>query len=360
MKKLIITLFAFALLSPFTTLAQGCMDAGDSDGVKVVGYIQPMYEYQFLDDGVSNLHGLRSPSSFFFERARIGVIGNIPYDFSYYVMTELSPSKGGPYILDAFVTYKRFDPWFNVSFGQFKGIFGLELSQGCQNLHTVYRSRVVSELASPFRTMGVMVFGGTGEKSFFGLESENLVQWKFSVTNGTGQNVYDNNLEKTYSARLVLNPTDWLSIGGSYSQGRHKSLKVGNPEDERTRMGADITLKKWDWMLQAEFIDGYDVGGSYVGGGCGSTPTYVTGDFWKQGYFAQLMYKTSFNLQPVVKYAMYDANIKLDDDMTTDFTFGLNYFFNESVRLQVNYVMTEEETTQVGNDFIVTQVQVKF
>ena len=92
------------LLMPTISMAQGCMGGGDKDGVQVVGYIQPQYEYQFLGDGVEPMHGLKSNNSFYFNRARIGVVGNIPYDFSYYVLAELSPSKSGPYILDAFVT----------------------------------------------------------------------------------------------------------------------------------------------------------------------------------------------------------------------------------------------------------------
>ena len=374
MKKLLSILVLAFLAMPLISSAQGCMGGDDTDGVKVVGYIQGQYEQQFLGDEVKPFHGLESANSFFFNRARLGVVGNIPYDFSYYVMAEFSPSKGGPYLLDAFISYKRFDPYLTVSVGQFKSPFGLELTTPCQGLHSVYRARFVDELASPFRDLGVMLLGSTGE--LFGMKD--LIKYRFAITNGTGLNKFDNNTYKDYTGRLIVSPLEWIHVGASYRYGKQKPVKEELDPDERSRWGVDLSLEKANFILQAEYIEGLDKGSYEEGGGCGSTPVIKIGDKKRIGYMAQLLYMTPWNLQPLVKFESYDPNIKIEDiegdaldkydyDKQVDYTFGLNYFFNEWTRLQLNYVYRTEESGdtdatyhEIDNDFFVMQLQVTF
>jgi len=368
MKKLLALLLLIAITTPIQLSAQGCVEPSSDEGIQVVGYIQAQYETQFLDDGLSPMHGLKANNGFFFDRARLGVVGNIPYDFSFYVMAEFSPTKGGPYLLDAFITYKRFAPWFNVSMGQFKSPFGLELSTPCQALNTVYRSAVVSELASPFRDLGVFIYGGTGDKEIFGLKNTNVFAWKFAYTNGTGLNVMENNLSKDYTARLIFSPIAGISIGGSYKYGTLKPTDPTMDDDVRTRYGFDISVEKANFLVQAEYINGNDQGSTLVGGGCGESPTLVLGDFIKDGFFVQALYMTPWNIQPIVKFESYDPDASVDFNKQNDLTFGFNYFFNEWTRLQANYVYRTEESSdtvladyhEVGNDFFVLQLQVKF
>lgn len=375
MKKLILVLTLAIFVLPTMSFSQGCMGGDDTDGVKVIGYIQGQYEYQLLGDDVDPIRGLNSNNGFYFNRARIGVVGNIPYDFAYYVMTEFSPTKGGPYLLDAFITYKRFDPYFKVSVGQFKSPFGLELTTACQGLYTVDRSLFVNELASPFRDLGVMFLGSTGE--LFG--KKDLLQYRLSITNGTGKNTMDNNEYKDFTGRVIVSPLEWLHIGASYKYGKQKPVRDTMAPDERSRWGVDLSLEKANFIFQAEYIQGLDKGSSLIGGGCGSTPTIVLGDFKKSGYMAQILYMTPWNLQPVLKYECYDPNIMIDNgnpddeegaydyDKQQDITIGFNYFFAETVRLQMNYVYKVEESGdtdatyhEIANDYIVMQLQVIF
>lgn len=365
----IITLGLLMML-PYFAKSQGCGGDTESDGVKVIGYIQPQYEYQFLGDSVQKkfMNGLSSNSSFYFNRIRFGVQGNVPYDFSYYMVAELSPSKGGPEILDAFVTYNRWAPYAKISFGQFKMPFGLELSTACNELNTVDRSRVVNELASPFRDFGVMVLGGNGEKKLFGIERENWIKWYFALTNGVNLNMMDDNSDKTFTSRILLNPWEWLKMGASFRYGNYASIS-GGADDSRRRFGADLTVQKWNLTLQGEYIHGYDKGSSLVGGGCGVDPTIKMGTFTKSGYWGALMYKTKFNLAPIVKYQHFQSYGKLNDGTVNEFNqqeyiVGLNYYFNDWTRFQLNYVITKDSQIHSGPDFmknfLVTQVQIKF
>jgi len=373
MKKLLSILFVLLFFTFTHVNAQGCMEPTSSaGGVSVIGYIQPEFKIAF--NGKNADGSSKNDMGFYFRRARLGVTGNIPYDFSYYVMAEFSSFQNGPYLLDAFVTYNRLKPWFKISMGQFKKPFGLELgATGCQDLYTINRSKVVNELTSPDRDLGIMMSGSTGPVKFFGLEKENIVSYVLSITNGTGKNVYDMDRAKDFIGRLVIAPYDWISIGGSYQFGKQKNPDVTVKDmDERMRYGADITLKKYNFILQSEYVFGQDKGSKLVGGGCGVTPELVVGDFKSNGYFAQLMYNTKWKLMPLVKYETYDSDMDKEDYDHTAYristmTFGMNYYPNDWVRFQLNYLYNIETSSstdianynEVPNDMFLLQIQVK-
>ncbi len=356
-------------LLPAWVFAQGCESSdSDDEGIKVFGFMQAQYEYQFLGDSVQKfMRNKDSESSFYFNRARLGVLGNIPYDFAYYFLAEYSPSHGGPYILDAFITYKRWDPYLNISFGQFKMPFGLELQTPCSGLYTVDRSLVVNELASPFRDMGLYISGGTGDLKVFGLKNKNVFKWQLAVTNGTGLNKFDDNSGKDFTGRLLFRPFEGFHIGGSYKYGRQAPIQAGMVDDTRSRWGLELSLEKFGFLLQGEYISGIDKGSSLVGGGCGSTPTIVKGDFEKSGYWAALMYKFNSGFAPIVKYQYYHVKSDVagvDPQTQTQAIFGFNYYWNDWTRIQLNYVITTDSYIPNSSDFrkqyLVVQAQVKF
>jgi len=190
----------------------------------------------------------------------LGVVGNIPYDFSYYVIAELSPYQGGPYLIDAFATYSRLDPYAKISMGRFKSPFGLELNTPCQSLHTIRRSIVVNTLVYPDRDMGVMING----------KYDKYLKYGLSFTNGTQRGEvgdYDDNTNKAFTGRLVISPFEFLSIGGSYRYGTAAPIVAGEPDDERTRIGGELEFKFDEFLLQAEYIQSEDIGSYTTGGG---------------------------------------------------------------------------------------------
>jgi len=347
MRKYLILLILLSFLAPAASMAQGCMESTSDEGVSVVGYVQPQWTFDEASGDNEN--------TFHFDRARIGFIGSIPYDFSYYVMAELSPTKNGPYLLDAFITWKRLGPYANITFGQFKSPFGLELSTPCQSLHTINRSLAVSELASPFRDLGVMIYGGTS----FGLRDSDFLSWKLAFTNGKGMNNLDNNKFKDIVARVIVTPWDFLNIGGSYKYG--KALNSGQ-ENKLIRFGGDISVEKYNFLFQAEYIGGTDDGFKLEGGGCGQDPTIVPfdGKINKQGFFVMLLYKTPWELQPVFKYGNYDSDSDLPNTMKNTYTYGINYFFNDWTRLQINYVYNDYIGINIPNNLFMVQLQAKF
>lgn len=372
MKRFLVFASIIILGIQSNVFSQGCMEpASSSGGPQLIGYIQPEFRMGFYGKTVDDKS--KNEYNFTFRRARLGLTGSIPYDFSYYVMTEFSPFSNGPYLLDAFVTYNRFKPWFKVSIGQFKRAFGLELSTPCQDLYTLDRSLMVNEMESPFRDLGVMVSGTSGKMKFLGISKENIFNYTISMTNGTGMNTTDIDRYKDLTCRLVFAPTEWLSIGGSYQTGKQvNSDPTVTAADVRTRYGGDIQLKKYGFILQSEYIFGKDDGSKLVGGGCGTTPELVAGNFKRDGFYAQLMYMTKWNVMPVVKFQTYDPDKDIEDIdhanyRNSSLIFGLNYYANDWTRLQLNYNYNIESSSEnditkyneIPNDMLILQVQVK-
>jgi hypothetical protein len=256
MRKLVLFFMVMLLSIPFLTFAQGCMEASSDEGVNVVGYLQSQFEYQFNEEDNEN--------SFTFNRARMGLVGNIPYDFSYYIMFEFSPNiDAAPYLLDGFITYSRLAPWASISMGQFKSPFSLELNTPCQGLHTINRSMVVTQLTSPDRDRGIMFTG----------KYDKLMKYSLAFTNGRGRDKEEDNMNKAISGRFVISPVDFLSIGAGYkawhdpARDEDGEIIVDADDDERSRLAVDLEFKYDNILVQGEYIQGEDVGSSPVWGG---------------------------------------------------------------------------------------------
>lgn len=324
--------------------AQGCAEPASNDGVNVFGYVQAQYDYGIFDT---------PESGFGFNRSRIGVMGNIPYDFNYYVLLETSPfKKDGPkaYLLDAFITYSRFS-FAKVSMGSFKSPFGLELGTPCQKLHTINRSKVVNELTAPDRDMGLMLLGGT---------DTTLFRYSVALMNGTGLLVKDNDTYKDVVGRLLVQPTNWMHFGGSLKLGKSKNEDATLADNTTKRFGAEFEVNFANFLIQSEYIYGQDEGSYVVGGGCGGDPEVVQGSIKRSGMFVMALYKTPWNIEPVIKYENYNSDLDNSNNLEQITTFGINYFFNEWTRLQVNYEYAAEQAHEIKNDRLMVQLQVRF
>jgi len=364
MKRLIFVLLASLSLLPARTAAQGCVEPAGDERINVIGYIQAEANYQLL--GEDFLGNNLNTSSFYFNRVRFGATGVIPYDFTYYFLAEFSPTLGDhPFILDAFVSYRRFAPYISASIGQFKSPFSMEALAPCHKLYTINRTQVVTDLANPFRDLGFMIFGGTGDLSVFGSKTKDLFGYRLAIMNGTGLNVKDDNMKKDVVARLTFHPFEFLTLGSSYRFGNHPPKVAGITEDDqRSRLGFDLEFKYKGILLQGEFIQGTDKGSYTTGGGCGGEVVTHIGSVNRDGYFLQAAYMTPWKFQPVVRFETYDPNLDAasTEDIQNIITYGLNYFFNDRVRVQLNYLYKAEESAKVEepNDEILLQVQIEF
>lgn len=351
MKSKIYTLLVLALVfSSNTMFSQGCEveepgssnDSISGPSINIFGYLQPQYDYFFTDGDQDN--------TFRFKRARIGVMGKVMDDFSYYFMLETSPfigSTGDAYLMDAFVTYQA-DNWARISLGSFKQPFSLDVSTACNNLKTIERSIVADQLVSPQRDFGVGIFGGN---------KYNRLNYSVALMNGRGLGVKDDNVKKDVMGRASYLILRNLRVGASF---RYGYPIPNNNEDNRTSYGGDFVFELGKLVVQGEYI--YDEGAYYAGagGGCGATPVALGTE--RDGAYILTTYDINQKFQPVFKYEFFDPDLNIKDNLgyTERMTVGFNYFVNDNVRFQVNYLANIETVANVDNDALLTQVQVRF
>ncbi len=349
MKNILYLFLVIAFLFQVNNVyAQGCegddpVAANDSLSAYkpvIFGYIQSQYDYTFND---------ANDNTFRFKRARLGARGKIKGDFSYYFMLETSPfigASGDAYLMDAFVTYTA-DNWARISVGSFKQPFSLEVATPCHNLATIDRSIVADQLVAPQRDFGIAVFGGN---------KYNKLNYAVALMNGRGLKVKDDNAKKDIIGRVTYKVTDFMTIGGSF---RYGYPTPNNDDDSRTTYGGEIVLAFNNLKIQSEYI--YDEGAYFsgAGGGCGADPVALGEK--RDGAYAMVSYDTKWNLQPIFKYEYFDPNIDvMDIGYQEMMTIGANYFFNDKIRLQINYQAHIETINNVDNDMLLAQLQVKF
>lgn len=338
MKKFAFLLLILVAAGSIKLAAQGCGGPVSDEGLKMFGFIQGQYEFQNSEPN--------NKSTFSFERARIGAQGVIPYDFSYYVVLELSPFiSANPYLLDAFISYNRFD-WARVSVGSFKTPFGLETNTACNGLITAYRSTVTLQTVAPFRDLGMVLMGGN-ENTF--------LTYQLAIMNGSGLGRFDNNTKKDIVGRVVLKPLEFLKVGASF---RYGYPSLNNTKDSRTTFGAELQANYKNFTVLGEYIMDQGDYNRDLGGGC-SGNLIELGDKRSGAYVTAAYLVESLKLQPVFRYDFFDSG-HANNYKESNMTFGINYFFNDWTRLQANYVYRTEEPAEIKNDEFVLQLQVKF
>jgi phosphate-selective porin len=174
--------------------------------------------------------------------------------------------------------------------------------------------------------------------------------------NGRGLKVKDDNSKKDFIGRITYKFTDFMTIGGSF---RYGYPIPNNNDDSRTTYGGEIALVFNNLKIQSEYI--YDKGASFsgAGGGCGAEPVPLGEK--RDGAYAMIYYDTKWHIQPVFKYEYFDSNIDVKDIGYQEMmTIGANYFFNDKIRLQINYQAHIETINNVDNDMLLAQLQVKF
>lgn len=359
--RFVLSWFALSTLwavMPAELFAQGCTGGDSGAGVKVQGFIQPQYNY-FMNGEDQDGNSL-DVQNFTFNRARIGVVGSIPYDVSYYFFLEGSSFKSPgatPHLLDAFVSYTRFEKWAKISFGQFKAPFSLEQNTACSGLYTINRSEVVNQLAGPQRDLGMLITGG---------HDTMCVKYSIGVMNGTGMNQLDNNLNKDIVGRVVFNYKEMFYLGGSGRVSKINPTDLTQKLNDLLAFGGEFQFKWKELRVQAEYIQGqnklYSASKVPIYGGCGGIIGYNTldvGTYTKSGYMAMAAYKTKWNIEPVLKYDTWNADQSTSTAWTDYITVGINYYINDYSRVQLNYVKVSE-AVEVMNDMLMLQFQAKF
>jgi phosphate-selective porin OprO and OprP len=285
-------------------------------------------------------------SGFDIRRARLDIKGAISPYFSYRVQTDFADK---PKLLDAYGEIKIAD-YFTITAGQFKVPFSMENLTSSNKLEMIDRSQVVEALVARSkdvignqngRDIGIQAGGG-----FLNHGGIPLIEYRLAIFNGSGINVADtSNDAKDLAGRVIINPVKGLSFGGGYYAGYSKAIKpdVAGRSQTRNRFGIEASYIRTRLSLRGEYIAGTD----------GKTDR--AGWYLQAGYFV-----VDKKLQFLARYDTYDPNTGKGNNITTNYSFGGNFNFNNWSRLQIFYTIRDEQATEISNNYLAMQFQIGF
>lgn len=291
-----------------------------------------------------------------------------------YIRYSLAPTNGGPD-----------DPLSTLSLGQQQVPFGLEAQANTEIRPVIAGAQFLSAPGLGGANFGVRQIGlvwrgdaWTNVDRTTNYRSA-LVEYAAGVLNGNGPNSSDSNNKKDWVGRVAFTvPADYyswlreLKVGASvykgYSNLTDSVLTTVVDNGRSDRYGFDINYTHLPWSVAYERVEGRDdgwttstTGAPYTG--TGENPLrkslgqylnvgYTVGEQFlassrNQGKFDDFWPKT---VQYFVRLDEYDAST--DDgvvgDKTRLTTFGVNAYFAETTRFQVNYVLARNDEPADG------------
>lgn len=322
--------------------------------LKVVGWLQPLFRvnYNSTRDGMSHLN----ESSFAFNRARLGVTGNLNSSFSYFVMAELSSFKSGPTLVKAVINWDGLGHWARITTGKFKHPFSVELNASSNKLLTINRSKVVDYLTGPSIDYGLMISGSSENLPILGIKNKDIIKYSLALINGSGKDVYDPDTYKDVVFKLNFSPFSFISLGGSFKNGKRKDpMILDKPAGSSLRYGADLTINYKNLIIQSEYIGAKEKTYNLIGNQ-EEIHSFNPFTYKADGYFIQALYMMPCHLQAVAKFETFSGELIQNSDQEQAITLGFNYFFNEQTKVQLNYIhhIIDKEISALTNDYELT------
>jgi phosphate-selective porin len=282
---------------------------------------------------VSYTHWEEGVSEFRIRRARLGLKGDVFKNINYRLQIDATKS---PILLDAIVEF-NLSSRLGLRIGQFKVPFSQENLASSSSLDTINRSQPVEKLCpgrdigSYGRDIGVMASGKFSKVEYF-----------LGIFNGAGINKGDLNKQKDIAARLVLHPLDFIQVAAAFYKG-HYSSDIGVTPVRRDRSGIEVFLNRSRFSLKGEYIFAKD--------------DQTSRDGW---YLQAGCFILSKKLQPIIKYESYDKDREMAGDRSEVMIIGLNLFFTENTKFQINYELHREESGSRSNSALLAQFQAGF
>ncbi len=318
--------FIFSLL-----VLAGISVAGENKGekpgapekfMKFSGFTQVNYTY--WEQGIDG---------FRIRRARVIAKGDVFKNINYKLQVETLKS---PVLLEAMVDF-AFKPYLALRIGQFKVPFSLENLTSSSSLDTINRSQTVEKLC-PGRDTGAL--GRDIGAMLSGKFSS--VEYSLALLNGSGINKADVNEKKDIGGRIVFHPWNFLQVGAAFYAGFH-SPDLGMAPIKKEKAGLEVFFDRSPFSVKGEYIFGKD------------DQTAKRGWYVQAGYFL-----IPNKLQSLVKYDSYDKNREIAGDRSDLMTLGLNYFFTENTKFQINYELYRDESGNRSNSALLAQFQAGF
>lgn len=312
--------------------------------IKIGGYGLLRYQYK---EFANSHHNLDVRVVF------LSVGGNITDQLSYFVLGELVD----PMLYEYYATWAPVKE-FNIRGGQFKVPFSIENPISLTTLETISNTRSISSLAGmtgdPIeltngknkagRDLGVQISG-----SLINNGSHDLVQYFAGVFQGEGMNVSDKNNYKDFAGSLYIQPVKGFRFGGGVYAGQTTYTKAGQLDAKshvRNRWGLSAEYTSDNFYARSEWIRAND------------------GGIDKEGlYGTALWYFLPKKMNVIGKVDYYNQNKDIHSEVM-DYTVGLNYYFYNQCRFQLNYTYSDYSKkwgkSYSGESLVQAQMQIVF
>jgi hypothetical protein len=369
-------------------------------GLLITGVIQTRFAWQ--DQDTTNASTYARRSNFDIGSAIIGFGGtlykdyeegrNLTYSLRYGASPQTATNNSFLNLLDASITYSvlptvdRETPALTITFGQQLLPFGLEVPANEELKPVIRNAEFTTALQLARRDIGVIVKGDLFAQMDYGYSyRQALLAYAFGLINGAGPNTGDDNDWKDFIGRLAFTvPSEynsWLrqiTIGGTAYYGKKNTVladqKTISGKGDRQRFGVDVYYNHWPFGLTYEFIVGKDTqttgttlvdplradltSRSHVATFFLSFGEQFVAGFRNQGRYDDWWPKT---WQPFVRFDSYTRNTKVVGTKVDTLTVGLNVFFAETTKLQINYNHRDDELNKQGpSNEVAAQLQFGF
>jgi phosphate-selective porin len=289
-------------------------------------------------------------------------------------------------LTNAFLTYSFFptnggqeDPKGTLTFGQQLVPFGLE-AQADEEVRPVINSAQFTSALSGINTRQIgLIYRGD---SFVTVDWTNnyrsaLLEYAFGIVNGSGPNKSDNNGKKDLIGRLAVTvPADYnswlrqLKLGVSWYQGYNNLVNTTTNAvtqiGKSRRKGFDVNWTHLPYSIAYEYVQGDD--DTFTASAASATATTPTfhkksrgqyinfGYTWGEQFLSSEKTLAKYDdywpksYQAFVRYDTFDADTRAISvgDKTDILTLGLNAFFAETTKLQLNYLITRNDAPTTG------------
>lgn len=271
-----------------------------------------------------------------------------------------------------------------LTFGQQQVPFGLEAQTDDEVKPVITAAQFTSKLGGINNRQIGLVYRGD---SFVTVDRTNdyrsaLLEYAFGIVNGSGQNKSDNNTQKDIVARLAVTvPADYnswlrqLKLGVSYYEGNNNLVStIASPSVYNNAVvgigksrikGFDVNWTHLPYSIAYEFAQGEDETLTNATTATPGSPLFVKqsrgqyinfGYTWGEQFLSSEKSLAKFDdfwpksYQLFLRYDTFDADTRATavGDTTSIATLGLNVFFAETTKLQLNYLVTKNDAPSAG------------
>lgn len=310
--------------------------------INIGGYGLMMYQYKEYD---KTHHDFKARVIY------LSVKGDITKNLSYFILTEFVDPMVYEYYIDWHPTKE-----FGIRGGQFKVPFTLENPISLTNLETVLNTRSVSTFAGmgddiqrktngvnkTGRDLGIQISG-----SLINGEDHDYLQYSMGMFQGQGMNASEKNNNKDFAGSIAIQPVKGLRFVGGLYLGEVTYLQKHayyDPYWGYYEYEKDYTRVRNRWALSADYKNNrFYARTEWIHANDGGID--------KEGLYGTASVYCIPNKMNIVGKVDYLNNNKDYNLEVIDYTLGVNYYFYNQCRFQLNYTYSGYSKKWVNNSF---------